>query len=194
MDVPFFMNNRFKVEEEVNTVTDTNTGVATRLEPRIMKLLSLLVQHQGKVVTRQQIITDVWDDYGNADEGLSQAISFLRKILGDINKELIRTIPKKGYMLTVPVSSLPEDQPAAPPVNPPKLRRPYIVIIAISVITAVVAVVYFLTAPGYTPDSKGVVEPPGADKDTLYQYQEMKEALEQQKKGSINDDTLHRSK
>lgn len=191
MDAPFFINARFKVEEAVNTVTDTTTGVVTRLESRIMKLLMLLSDHQGKVVTRQQIVTDVWDDYGNADEGLNQAISFLRKILVDQNKELIRTIPKKGYMLTVAVSAGPEAdmifRPAVQPVDPQTPRRRYTVILVVSILLVVAAAVYFLLAPGLKADFKVPAEPPGATIDTLYQYKEMKEALELQKNCDSNN-------
>lgn len=99
MENQFVINERFRVNEAINTVTDLETGIETRLEPRLMKLIMLLIIRKGEVVTRQQIITDIWDDYGNADEGLSQAVSFLRKIFADADKQLIRTIPKKAIFL-----------------------------------------------------------------------------------------------
>jgi hypothetical protein len=42
---------------------------------------------------------EIWDDYGNADEGLTLAISHLRRQLQDDTKVLIETVPKKGYVL-----------------------------------------------------------------------------------------------
>jgi hypothetical protein len=58
-----------------------------------------LVSNNGRLVTRGVFIQKVWNNYGGADEGLSQGISFLRKILMDSGKKVISTIPKSGYML-----------------------------------------------------------------------------------------------
>ena len=63
-----------------------------------MKLLCLLVDNQGKLVTREEIIEKIWNGYGGGDEGLTQAISFLRKALNDTNKQIIETVPKGGYI------------------------------------------------------------------------------------------------
>jgi DNA-binding winged helix-turn-helix (wHTH) protein len=95
----FVLFHRFMVEPSFNLVKDQETGIETRLEPRLVKLLCLLHEQQGDLVSREQITKTIWDDYGNADEGLTQAISYLRKILGDESKTLIETIPKKGYRM-----------------------------------------------------------------------------------------------
>jgi DNA-binding winged helix-turn-helix (wHTH) protein len=63
-----------------------------------MDVLCLLADNENKLVTREQLIKEIWNDYGGADEGLNQAVSFLRKFLDDSNKEIIETIPKKGYI------------------------------------------------------------------------------------------------
>lgn len=173
MDNQFVINKRFRVNEAVNTVTDLETGTETRLEPRLMKLIMLLTAHKGQVVTRQQIITDIWDDYGNADEGLSQAISFLRKIFADTDKQMIRTIPKKGYILEATVSSA--TQPPIPGSTSQKPRKLYLVPVITLIAAAIICACFFIfrSAPG-TP-----AEPPGTEIDTTYQYQEMKDPANQ---------------
>ncbi|MBE7172835.1 MAG: winged helix-turn-helix domain-containing protein [Williamsia sp.] len=65
-----------------------------------MKVLCCLEQKQGELVIRDHLVTEVWNDYGGGNEGLNQAISFLRKILDDQDKKLVLTIPKKGYVLS----------------------------------------------------------------------------------------------
>jgi DNA-binding winged helix-turn-helix (wHTH) protein len=101
----FFVNDFFAVDPQLGTVKDTRTGQETRLEPRIMHLFCLLAAAEGKLVTREYLVKTVWDDYGSADEGLTQAISYLRKVFNDQEKTLIETVPKKGYVLHTAISA-----------------------------------------------------------------------------------------
>lgn len=102
----FIINDRFLVEIERSELLDKATGEKKRLEPRLIKLLHLLIEHQGKIVKREYIIKEIWDDYPGANEGLSQAISFLRKLLADEYKVIIQTQPKVGYNLNAIVSQV----------------------------------------------------------------------------------------
>lgn len=95
----FIINNRFLVTPSINAITNLQIQKEIRLESRLMQLLCLLAEQSGEVVTREYIIKEIWNDYGGGDEGLSQAIFHLRKALEDTNKEIIETIPKKGYVL-----------------------------------------------------------------------------------------------
>jgi len=100
----FYINNRFFTDPATNIVKEIKGTNEIRLEPRLMLLLCLLSQNEGKVVSREFLIKEIWNDYGGADEGLTQAISFLRKVIGDKKKEIIETIPKKGYILHATIS------------------------------------------------------------------------------------------
>ncbi len=86
------INDSTIVNPQLNKVNEV------KIEPRIMKLLCLLIENKGKLVSRSYITELIWDGYGGADEGLTQAISFLRKILQDNNRKAIETIPKSGYI------------------------------------------------------------------------------------------------
>ncbi|MES2275936.1 MAG: winged helix-turn-helix domain-containing protein [Bacteroidota bacterium] len=96
----FLINDRFRIFPALNQVQDMQSGQTTRLEPRIMAVLEMLTAHAGQLVSREEMIREIWHNYGGGDEGLSQAVSFLRKILVDGEKKMIQTIPKKGYRLT----------------------------------------------------------------------------------------------
>jgi DNA-binding winged helix-turn-helix (wHTH) protein len=100
----YAVNNRFVVYKNSNEVYDKELGQKKRVEPRLIKLLCLLIDSEGKVLTRQYIIKEIWDDYPGANEGLNQAISFLRKLLADENRQIIQTIPKKGYIFNAVIS------------------------------------------------------------------------------------------
>lgn len=94
--------NSIEVNFETNEIiimTENNSNTRTKVEPRIMHVLQILMKNSPKVVPRELIISEVWDNYGGADEALNQAISHLRKLLNDSNKEnrIIETVVKKGY-------------------------------------------------------------------------------------------------
>ncbi|WP_210490364.1 winged helix-turn-helix domain-containing protein [Rufibacter aurantiacus] len=95
----FLLQGRYLVRPNINSVSDTFSQNEVRIEPRLMKILCMLASHANQLVTREQLVKEVWDNYGGGEEGLTYAISSLRKLLHDTSKELIETIPKKGYML-----------------------------------------------------------------------------------------------
>ncbi len=99
----YLLNSRFLVDRQVHSVKDISTGAEHHLEPRLMEVLVALLNTPGTLVARETLIRDVWNDYAGADEGLTQAISSLRKLLEDDTKDIIKTVPKKGYMLMAPV-------------------------------------------------------------------------------------------
>lgn len=105
---PFVLNSRFQIDPSRKVVVDTVLQKENRLENRLMNLLLLLCRHVGKLVSRELITREIWGDYGNADESLTQAISYLRKVLADDQKKIIETIPKKGYVLYAEVEDLNE--------------------------------------------------------------------------------------
>jgi len=107
----FEINNRFVVDQHKNEVRDKEKNQLTRLEPRLMKLLCLLVNHSGELVTREYIVKEIWNEYPGANESLNQAISFLRKQLADDGKEIIKTLPKAGYSLHASIVWDPEKVP-----------------------------------------------------------------------------------
>jgi non-specific serine/threonine protein kinase/serine/threonine-protein kinase len=76
----------------------------TPLIRRHLEVLACLVSAKETVVTRRALIELVWN--GNTlvgDNGLSNAIYYLRRALQDTDTDnpLIRTIPRRGYLLTV---------------------------------------------------------------------------------------------
>jgi DNA-binding winged helix-turn-helix (wHTH) protein len=102
----FVINDRFLVDVERSELLDKTTGENNRLEPRLMKLLQMLIEYNGRILKREYIIKEIWDDYPGANEGLNQAISFLRKLLGDEQKVIIQTQPKAGYTLKAKISKV----------------------------------------------------------------------------------------
>jgi TolB-like protein/DNA-binding winged helix-turn-helix (wHTH) protein/Tfp pilus assembly protein PilF len=91
-----------------------------RLEPKAMELLLALASRPGEVISREELLSTVWPGVVVGDEALSQAVTKLRKALGDDVRAPthIETISKRGYRLIATVKSLavagPAEVPAAP--------------------------------------------------------------------------------
>ena len=71
-----------------------------------MQVLVHLAEHAGDVVSREEILEAVWSGTYVNDEVLTTSIRDLRRALGDDPKDprFIKTFPKKGYRLLIPVS------------------------------------------------------------------------------------------
>jgi DNA-binding winged helix-turn-helix (wHTH) protein len=100
----FVLNNSFSVDASLNLLTNSETGLQTKLEPRLIEILHILAKNEGKLVSREMLISKIWNNYGGAEDGLNQGISILRKALADTNKQIIETVSKKGYILHATVT------------------------------------------------------------------------------------------
>jgi DNA-binding winged helix-turn-helix (wHTH) protein/Tol biopolymer transport system component len=76
-------------------------GQVSRLRPILMDVLLRLATVPGEVVSRDELISDVWSRRMVNDEVLSRAVAELRTLLGDDAKQprYIETLPKVGYRL-----------------------------------------------------------------------------------------------
>jgi TolB-like protein/DNA-binding winged helix-turn-helix (wHTH) protein/Flp pilus assembly protein TadD len=88
-------------------------GLRIRVQQQPMKLLELLLEHPGEVVTRDELRSRVWpnESFGDFDQALNIAIGKLRSALGDSaeNPRFIETLPKRGYRFIADVSVLDTD-------------------------------------------------------------------------------------
>jgi TolB-like protein/DNA-binding winged helix-turn-helix (wHTH) protein/Tfp pilus assembly protein PilF len=154
-------------------VADPDTDTVARgnelqkLEPRAMRLLLLLAETPGAVVSVDRMLSEVWPGVVVGPASVYQAISQLRRLLADTDPEptYIATVPRKGYRLIAPVSPLaapaPAGEPAAvsgaPPSAPrPKQRRRWLVPALGAALAALAAVLWtpvqrYFTAPSATP-------------------------------------------
>ncbi len=78
-------------------------------------VLRYLIEHAGRVVTKEELIGAVWPDVTVGDESLTQCISEVRRALDDERQRIIRTVPRRGYLIGVPVSES-DITPAATPI------------------------------------------------------------------------------
>lgn len=123
-------------------------GDEEHLRPQEMDLLCCLASAGGRVVAREEILTEVWDDAAVEEGAITRCVSEIRKTLGDEAKapRYIETIPKRGYRLMVPVEPRAAEAPPGQE-QAPWLRRS---LIAAAVVAAVVVVL--AAAAGLGPE------------------------------------------
>jgi TolB-like protein/DNA-binding winged helix-turn-helix (wHTH) protein len=93
-------------------------GSKIKLQELPFQLLTLLLEHPGELVTREQLRRKLWPDgiYVDFERSLNRAVVKLRDALGDSaeSPRFIETLPRRGYRLIAPVSDT-VAAPAAPP-------------------------------------------------------------------------------
>ena len=84
-------------------------GVRVKLQEQPLKVLNLLLQNRGEIVTREQLRTNIWptNTFVEFDHGLYSAMARLREALGDSseNPSFIETVARRGYRFIAPVTS-----------------------------------------------------------------------------------------
>jgi DNA-binding winged helix-turn-helix (wHTH) protein len=80
-------------------------GAPIELNSRYFDALALLVAEQGRLVSKDRFLGEVWRGVPVTDEALTQCIRSLRKALGDdaATPRFIETVPKHGYRFIAPV-------------------------------------------------------------------------------------------
>jgi TolB-like protein/DNA-binding winged helix-turn-helix (wHTH) protein/Tfp pilus assembly protein PilF len=97
-------------------------GGEVKLEPKVMAVLVLMAENAGRVMLRDDLVARIWPHAVVTDDALTRCFYELRRQLAHAGgsegyRELIETLPKRGYRLKAAVR--PADL-AAMPVEPPK--------------------------------------------------------------------------
>jgi TolB-like protein/cytochrome c-type biogenesis protein CcmH/NrfG len=77
----------------------TRNGTIVPLQPQVFDLLRYLVEQRARVVSKNDLIGEVWENRIVSDSALNSRINAARKAIGDDGEaqRLIRTIPRKGF-------------------------------------------------------------------------------------------------
>ena len=83
-------------------------GVRIKVQQQPLKLLEILLEHPGEMVTRDELRTRIWpqESFGDFDQAVNVAIAKLRGALGDSaeNPRYIETLPRRGYRFIAEVA------------------------------------------------------------------------------------------
>ncbi len=84
-------------------------GKPIHLTDKVFDTLLLLIQHNGRLVTKDEMMSSIWDKSFVEEGNLAKNISRLRKILNVNGLSLIETLPRRGYRFAADVKEIDGD-------------------------------------------------------------------------------------
>jgi DNA-binding winged helix-turn-helix (wHTH) protein len=104
-------------------------GEPVHVEPQVFDLLTFLIRNHDRIVSKDEILDEVWDGRIVSEAALSSRINAARKAIGDSGNDqiFIRTFHKRGFRFVGEVEEVPDTgaggkQPAIP--EPPRADGP----------------------------------------------------------------------
>jgi DNA-binding winged helix-turn-helix (wHTH) protein/tetratricopeptide (TPR) repeat protein len=93
-------------------------GVPCHLEPQVYEVLVYLVRNRDRVVTRNELLDEIWGSRFVTDSALASRVKAARRAVGDNGRDqrMIRTVHGRGYRFLAPVRE--QDQEPAPALTP----------------------------------------------------------------------------
>jgi DNA-binding winged helix-turn-helix (wHTH) protein len=133
-----FRFGQFEFDSESGRLT--RNGLPVKLQTQPARVLTILLEAGGEVVTREQLQRELWpgESYGNFDTGLNTAIRKLRDALDDLpgNPRFVETLPRLGYRFLAPIERIGaeravvepgrENETRIPEVAPPESSAPLV--------------------------------------------------------------------
>ncbi|MEM6335615.1 MAG: winged helix-turn-helix domain-containing protein [Bacteroidota bacterium] len=112
LDTPFAIGE-WTLHPVFNTAS--GNGQSTSVEPRVMGVLVYLAHRAGEVISRDELLDNVWAGVVVNEDALTRAVSEVRKLFGDDPRapKVIETVRGRGYRLIAPVK-FDEPEPVAP--------------------------------------------------------------------------------
>src|SRR5262245_50529995 len=100
-------------------------GKPVSLSPKSFEVLVALIQSNGRLLTKDELMQQVWPDSFVEESNLTVNISALRRALGETpgGQQYIETVPKLGYRFIAPVTAYRDGSKTVPPVLTPGVEQ-----------------------------------------------------------------------
>ncbi|MEP6913134.1 MAG: winged helix-turn-helix domain-containing protein [bacterium] len=100
----FYEFGRFRLKPDERVLLRGQELVA--LTPKAFDILLTLLENDGRIVRKDDLMKKVWPDTFVEEGNLTQNVSLLRKALGESasGPQFIETVPRRGYRFVAPVS------------------------------------------------------------------------------------------
>jgi eukaryotic-like serine/threonine-protein kinase len=106
-------------EADLHSGEVRKSGNRIKLQDQPFKVLEILLERPGSLVTREELQTRIWPEetYGDFDHAVNVAVGKLRMALGDSadNPCFIETVPRRGYRFVAALDCEPVEAPPEPP-------------------------------------------------------------------------------
>ena len=83
----------------------TTAGVEVALRRQSFELLRLLVENAGRLLDRDTINRTIWGEITVSDDSIAQCIRDIRRALGDEAQQILKTVPRRGYLMVAVVAT-----------------------------------------------------------------------------------------
>ncbi|HEX7774720.1 MAG TPA: alpha/beta fold hydrolase, partial [Pyrinomonadaceae bacterium] len=106
----FYLFDGFRVDVNERILLKDNREVP--LTPKVFDTLLVLLENSSHVLTKKELMQQVWPDSFVEENNLAQNISVLRKALGKSKEgeDYIQTVPKRGYRFVADVTATGGDE------------------------------------------------------------------------------------
>ncbi|MCK1334663.1 winged helix-turn-helix domain-containing protein [Bradyrhizobium sp. 38] len=104
--------DRYKIGEFTLDVSQgclRRGGVEIALRPKSFALLQHLITHAGRLVTKDELLSNIWPNVIVTEDSLTRCVSEARAALGDTDQSVIKTVSKRGYIFAKPVTQGDDD-------------------------------------------------------------------------------------
>ncbi|MEM7277503.1 MAG: winged helix-turn-helix domain-containing protein [Pseudomonadota bacterium] len=101
-------------------VLDVDQGILRRnkhelkLRPKSVQVLRYFLENPGRLISKAELMEQLWGQTVVTDDAVTQCIVDIRRVIDDKEQKIIRTVPRRGYRLDVPVDFGSESPEASP--------------------------------------------------------------------------------
>src|SRR3984885_6196940 len=88
-------------------------GVLIRLQEQPFRVLAMLTERPGEVITREELQEQIWGStFVDFDQSLNKAVNRVREALNDNagSPQYVETVPRRGYRFIAPVAAIPQTE------------------------------------------------------------------------------------
>ena len=100
-------------------------GREVKLRPKVYDALIYLLENRGRLIGKEELNQALWPDAFVTEDSLVQCIVELRRALDDRAQEILRTVPRRGYIFTAAVVPEAETSATGTPARTTVLEAPH---------------------------------------------------------------------
>lgn len=149
----------------------TCRGREIPLRPKSFSVLQYLLEHAGELISREDLLDAVWPGLVVTDDSVTQCLLELRRALGDTDRTIIRTIPRRGVVLDVPVRF--EDPAAVTAPHEPRRVGRHVWMLGIGLVSIVAAFSWWLLLQPRGAGQETAISPQPASSIAVLRFTDM---------------------
>ena len=109
---------RFELDDlviDTDRLVAERAGIPIPVQPQVFDLLAYLLLHRDRVVTKEELLDEIWGDRFVSESALTSRIKSARQLVGDdgISQRAIKTFHSRGYRWIAPVGATTTAAPVA---------------------------------------------------------------------------------